>query len=184
MNSEVPTAGRNASINANANAVANIGYSAKAAPRPDGFPRLPLYAIGAVLALTLISVTIVRLGNLSTSYISNAATINERALKFEDRVDGGIAVIDATNGGVIDIIAPGSNGFLRGALRGLARERKRMGQGADVPFKLIARTDGRLTLDDPVSKRQVDLKSFGATNARVFEEFLLKPAVINGVTPT
>lgn len=145
--------------------------------RAERFPRLPLYAIGAVLALTLISVTIVRVGNLGTSFITTAAAQTERALKFEDRVDGAIAVIDARDGGLIDLIAPGSNGFLRGALRGLARERKRMGQGAEVPFMLVARIDGRLTLDDPVSKRQVDLKSFGPTNARVFEQFLTKPSL-------
>ena len=144
-----------------------------ALPEPDRFPRLPLYLIGAVLALTLISVTIVRLGDLSTSFVSTAAAQNARALKFEDRVDGAIAVIDARDGGVIDMIAPGSNGFLRG----LARERKRMGQGAEMPFILIARADGRLTLDDPVSKRQVDLKSFGVTNAHVFEKFLFKPGL-------
>jgi putative photosynthetic complex assembly protein len=146
-------------------------------PVQQRFPRLPLYVIGAVLALTLISVTIVRVGDLGTSYISTAAPQTERALKFEDRVDGAIAVIDARDGGLIDMIAPGSNGFLRGALRGLARERKRMGQGPEVPFMLVARADGRLTLDDPVSKRQVDLKSFGPTNARVFEQFLVKPAM-------
>ena len=146
-------------------------------PEPARFPRLPLYAIGGLLALTLISVTIVRVGDLGTSYVSTAAAQYERALKFEDRVDGSIAVIDARDGGLIDLIAPGSNGFLRGALRGLARERKRMGQGAEVPFMLVARTDGRLTLDDPVSKRQIDLKSFGPTNASVFEQFLSKPSM-------
>ena len=40
------------------------------------------------------------------------------------------------------------------------------------PFKLIARTDGRLTLFDPVTGQRIDLESFGPTNAAVFAPFL------------
>jgi putative photosynthetic complex assembly protein len=140
----------------------------------DTFPRGPLYAIGAILALTVIAVSVVRVGDLGTSFVSTAAAQQERALRFEDRADGSIAVTDADSGDLVETVAPGTNGFLRGALRGLARERKRIGVGAEPPFMLTARADGRLTLDDPATKRQVDLKSFGQTNALVFEQLLLK----------
>jgi putative photosynthetic complex assembly protein len=138
----------------------------------DSFPRGPLYAIGAILALTLVAVSVVRVGELGSSFVSTAAAHDERTLRFEDRADGSIAIIDVRKNETIENIAPGTNGFLRGALRGLARERKRMGAGAETPFVLTARSDGRLTLDDPVTKRQVDLKSFGPTNASVFEQLL------------
>ncbi len=139
--------------------------------------RIPLIVIGVLVALTLISVTIVRLGDLSDTYITTAQAKQVRELFFVDRNDGSIAIVDARNGSVIDTVAPGTNGFLRGTLRGLARERRRLGVGAETPFILSARVDGRLTLDDPISKRQVDLKSFGATNAAVFEQFLtVRPA--------
>lgn len=144
------------------------------APEPDSFPRGPLYAIGAILALTVIAVSVVRVGELGSSFVSTAPSHDELALRFEDRTDGSIAIIDARKSETIENIAPGTNGFLRGALRGLARERKRMGTGAETPFMLTARSDGRLTLDDPVTKRQIDLKSFGPTNANVFEQLLQK----------
>ena len=67
----------------------------------------------------------------------------------------------------------GANGFLRGTLRGLARERKRQGVGAEQPFRLIGRADGRLTLEDPATGRRVDLESFGPTNAAVFAQMLM-----------
>ena len=55
-------------------------------------------------------------------------------------------------GGTIDTVT-GQSGFVRGTLRGLARERKRMGLGAEQPFVLMGRADGRLTLKDPATGR-------------------------------
>ncbi len=137
-------------------------------------PLLPFYAIGAVLAITLVSVAVVRIGGASQSFVSTAAPQVERALRFEDRPDGSIAVLDAQTRELVEIVAPGTNGFLRGALRGLARERKRRGIGEEPPFLLAARADGRLTLDDASTQRQVDLKSFGPTNAEAFRRLLLR----------
>jgi len=73
----------------------------------------------------------------------------------------------------VDVVAPGTNGFLRGTLRGLARERKRQGIGPEAPFRLTAHDDGRLTLADPATGRRVDLESFGPTNAAVFSQLLV-----------
>jgi putative photosynthetic complex assembly protein len=66
----------------------------------------------------------------------------------------------------------GEQGFLRGALRALAKQRKAQGVGAEQPFALIARTDGGLTLFDPVTRQRVDLESFGPTNAAAFVPLL------------
>jgi putative photosynthetic complex assembly protein len=144
------------------------------APAYQRFPRVPLYGAGLVLLATVAWVAAVQLGNLSTSYVTTAMPKSERALRFVDQADGSILITDAKDSSVIDVVAPGTNGFLRGALRGLARERKRSGFGSETPFLLTARSDGRLTLDDPTTRRQVDLKSFGATNAFVFEQLLTK----------
>ena len=54
----------------------------------------------------------------------DAPTIAMRALRFEDRPDGSVAVIDARSGRQIERVQ-GEAGFLRGALRALARERQR-----------------------------------------------------------
>jgi putative photosynthetic complex assembly protein len=136
------------------------------------FPKFPLYLVGAGLASMLLLVAAIRYTEIGTSYVSTAAPQNERALRFEDRADGSLAVVDASTAAVVEVLAPGTNGFVRGALRGLVRERKRSAIGAEVPFVLAAREDGRLTLDDPTTNRQIDLKSFGATNAAVFEKML------------
>jgi putative photosynthetic complex assembly protein len=138
----------------------------------EKFPRPLLVALGAILALTVIAAAGVGLTDSRETFVTHAAATVSQPLNFVDRSDGGIDVIDPRDGHAIAEVAPGTNGFLRGALRGLARERKRRDIGARPPFVLTARTDGRLTLDDPATGRQVDLASFGATNLATFRQFL------------
>ena len=95
-----------------------------------------------------------------------------KQLRFEDRSDGSIAVFDYQTGKQIDSIV-GEAGFVRGALRTLAQERKRRDIDSKPPFELIARQDGRLTLIDPSTGRTIDLESFGEINAKHFARLLL-----------
>ena len=82
-----------------------------------------------------------------------------------------IAVIDAASGRLLERVQ-GEQGFLRGSLRALARERRMREVGALPPFELAARADGRLTLTDPATGARLDLESFGPTNAAVFARLL------------
>jgi len=123
-----------------------------------------------VLLGTLIAVAAVRLSGASITEPDEAA-VAVRELRFEDRPDGSVVVIDATSKSVIQTVT-GENGFFRGALRGLARERRRNGLGSEQPFQLIGRADGRLTLFDPATGQRIDLESFGPTNAAVFARFM------------
>ena len=128
--------------------------------------RLPLLAIGGLVVTTVVVVAAVRLSGMSISE-PDAPVLKTRTLQFEDRADGGIDVIDARDHRVIDTVT-GQAGFVRGTLRGLARERRRAGVGASAPFELVAHVDGRLTLVDPSTTRRVDLESFGPTNMADF----------------
>jgi putative photosynthetic complex assembly protein len=139
-------------------------------PAPDSFPRWFLYGAGGLILISLLSVALVRItGNGPDQRAAPAA--QERPLRFTDRPDGGIAVVDATTGALVADIH-GEQGFLRGALRALARERKARGLGSEQPFQLIARTDGRLTLADPATGQRIDLESFGPANAGAFAALL------------
>ena len=94
-----------------------------------------------------------------------------KQLRFEDRPDGAIAVVDYQTKQQVDVII-GEAGFVRGALRTLAQERKRREIGSEPPFELIARQDGRLTLSDPSTGRMIDLESFGVINSQHFARLL------------
>jgi putative photosynthetic complex assembly protein len=143
---------------------------------PDSFPRWVLMCAGGILAFSLISVGLVRITGNGPDQRAAAITV-ERSLRFEDRSDGGVAVIDGSSGALLTVLQ-GEQGFVRGALRALSRERHARGLGSQQPFQLIARSDGRLTLLDPATGERIDLESFGPTNAGAFARLLapdLKP---------
>jgi putative photosynthetic complex assembly protein len=97
----------------------------------------------------------------------DAAVSWQLTLRFEDRPNGDIAVLDAHN--QMEIARyQGEQGFVRGTLRTLSRERMRRGIGSGPAFDLIGRTDGRLTLNDPATGVRIDLESFGPTNMSSF----------------
>ncbi len=144
----------------------------------------PLAALGALALVTLAGVGLVRLTGVGSALTEAAPIVQERLLRFEDRTDGGITVVDARNGAVIGDVAPGTNGFLRSAMRGLVRERKREGIGPELPFELVIRADQRLSLEDPGTRRRIDLRSFGPTNAGVFEHLLYVTAIAAPSAPS
>lgn len=140
---------------------------------PEDLMRGQRVPIAIVCAMALASVAVVAGVRLSGTSIHqpDAAAVITRELRFLDRADGSIAVIDARDEREVDRIV-GQNGFVRGTLRGLSRERKRQGIGPQAAFDLVGRADGRLTLLDPSTGRRVDLESFGPTNSAEFARLL------------
>ncbi len=138
-----------------------------------GFPRAPLIAVGALIVASLLAVSAVRFTGVGALRVADAPAREVREFRFEDRPDGSIVVLDASGQQLIDTVAPGTNGFLRGTMRGLARERMRQGLSPQLPFRMVGRADGALTLEDPGTGRRVDLGSFGPTNAAVFANIMV-----------
>ena len=138
-------------------------------------PRGPLLAAAALVLATLVGVATIRATGTDVSTRSQAAVVAQRALQFEDQADGSVRVLEALPGQaprLLQVVDPGAGGFLRGAMRALVRQRRAAGVGAEAPFVLTARADGRLTLSDPATTERVDLESFGPTNAAVFAQLL------------
>jgi putative photosynthetic complex assembly protein len=133
-------------------------------------PRGLLIAIGTLVLGSLLAVAAVRLSGVSMRE-PDAQSVATRLLRFEDRPDGSIAVIDAASGRTLEQLR-GEQGFMRGALRALTRERRMRELGPQQPFELAARADGRLTLVDPATGARIDLEAFGPTNAGVFARLL------------
>jgi len=144
--------------------------AAVAPAKHDVLPRGVLLAIAVLVLVSLAGTALVRLSGINIRE-PDAATIATRDLRFDDAPDGSVIITDASTGQPAARIT-GEQGFLRGTLRALARERKRSGEGAGPPFRLLARADGRLTLLDPVTQQRIDLESFGPTNAAVFARLL------------
>ena len=132
-------------------------------------PRWVLFAAGGAMLTTIVIAA-----NGHGHVDMPPAQVNvARNLIFVDAADGGVLVSDATTHQRVAQLAPGTNGFIRASLRGLAHS-----GGHEVnalenhPFLLTGWSDGRLTLDDPVSHRRLDLEAFGSDNAKAFAALL------------
>lgn len=100
------------------------------------------------------------------------AVVSSRDLRFEDRPDGAVAVLDADSGREVGRVNPAEGGFVRGVMRGLFRTRKLESIDPDARFRLIRHGDGGLVIEDPQSGHTVDLRSFGDTNYASFARLL------------
>ncbi len=145
-------------------------------------PRGLLLGIAVLLAATLLLIALARsndVGLLMKRDIEPAASaataIREVALRFADRDDGAVVVTRAADGALVAVLESGSGGFVRGVMRGLARERRMHGIEATPPFVLTQWSDGRLTLRDTATDRLIDLGAFGQTNLGAFAALLAPP---------
>lgn len=131
---------------------------------PAGMP----WPVRAMLALALLSLAMVAWQRLQGTPDAGITDVTwQRALHFEDRANGDVAVLDAQDRHEVARFQ-GEQGFLRGTLRTLARERLRRGMGPSQPFVLSGHANGRLTLSDPATGTRIALESFGPSNVAVF----------------
>ncbi|MEK0429412.1 MAG: hypothetical protein RL001_1939 [Pseudomonadota bacterium] len=128
------------------------------------------FAIFAIACLVLVGWVRLSSPTSAPSVITPSAM---RVLNFIDQPDGSIRVIDHETHDIVDNFS-GEQGFLRGTLRALVRERKLRGLEANQAqaFELIAHDGGRLTLRDPATGTSIALESFGPTNTAVFARLL------------
>ena len=97
-----------------------------------------------------------------------------RDLVFTDRGDGAVVVRDAASGATVEVLIDGvpGNGFVRGVMRGMARDRRSRGIGMAPPFELTLWRNDTLTLTDKATGRAIELGSFGADNRAAFAALL------------
>jgi putative photosynthetic complex assembly protein len=136
------------------------------------FPRGALLGAAALMTLAIVAAGAARLTGFGTSHVPYGVPLESRALRFADRSDGAVVISEADSGRVVDVASPGTNGFLRSTMRGLARDRKRQDLGTEAPFRLTRWADGRLSLRDEATGRSIDLGAFGPTNAAVFAHLM------------
>ena len=136
------------------------------------FPRGALIGAAALIGFSLLAVTLARVAGLGPVAEPMAPVVQSREVRFADRADGAVLVYDSQGDQVVDLVPPGSGGFVRGVLRALARERRLQGDGASTPFRLSRLADGRLTLEDLATGRLIDLTAFGHSNAGAFAQLL------------
>lgn len=138
----------------------------------ESVPRPFLIAAGAFVALTLLLIAGTRLTGFGASTVPDGEAVAVSDLRFQDQADGSIAVYGGSDGRLIETVQPGTNGFLRGTLRALVRERRQKKIDDSVPFRLVRDTNNNLLLTDPATGRRIYLGAFGPANAGVFASLL------------
>ena len=135
----------------------------------ERFPRAPLLGAAFLVIFSLLAVTAARIMHWNATPLPPARVVRLLHLSFRDRADGAVEIRDVDRGdAVVQVLAPGSNNFIRGVLRGVARGRHLEGIGAVPPVVMTRWSDGRLTLDDPQTGQHLNLEVFGPTNAGAF----------------
>lgn len=138
----------------------------------SGIPRPVLLGIMALIGFSIIAVMTGRFGDVGRVSMAPSTEVDQVSLRFIDRRDGAVEVYKAANDERVAVVEPGKGGFMRGVLRGLARERRLSGELTQAPFTLRRWADGRLTLEDPKTGRVIDLGAFGVTNAGAFARLM------------
>jgi putative photosynthetic complex assembly protein len=150
----------------------NIFGRPKTPPNPADVPLPALIVAGFAVTLTILAAAF----GGSPTQLPTANLVTARTLRFDDAPNGAVIVTDTDTNKRVAVLAPGSNGFIRASLRGLAHAGSHENQAAaNHPFHISAWSDGRLTLDDPTDRRRIDLEAFGETNYASYAALLTAP---------
>ena len=137
----------------------------------------PLWLLALLVACSFLVIAAARWGGW-TQVGHDAPVVWTRALHFQDHSSGAGLVIDASTSREVARFE-GEQGFVRGSLRALIRERKRRELGAVQPFVLQEHSDGRLSLRDPTTDTRIPLDSFGPSQLALFQPLRRLPLVIS-----
>jgi putative photosynthetic complex assembly protein len=142
----------------------------------EPFPRGALIGAAALVALSVAVTAVVRLERIKAPPAppAEAGRIPTRMidLQFADSPDGGVSIRNSATGQEVSHLAPNSNGFVRGVMRGLVRERKMRHIGSAPPFRLAQWPDRHMTLRDTATGVEIDLDAFGDINRDAFSVLL------------
>ncbi|MBB5049733.1 putative photosynthetic complex assembly protein [Rhodopseudomonas rhenobacensis] len=137
-------------------------------------PKGALVAAGALVVFALVAATASRVTGVGRVRMTPPAIVESLDLQFEDGQDGSVLVYNAADHQLLDSLPPGSNGFVRVVMRGMARERRLADVGRQPPFQLARHINGQITLTDTSNNKQIDLNAFGSSNLAAFARLMEK----------
>ncbi len=140
----------------------------------------PVSRTGLIAAISLVFIA---LGLTTASRLSQilkptpidapaATPASSIELVFLDKSDGSVEVRRSDDRSLIQVIKPTTGGFVRGVMRGFARDRMVRGVGSSPPFLLALSKTGQLSLTDLATGRVTVLEAFGSTNRAAFASML------------
>ena len=143
---------------------------------PDRNDMIPPVIARAMLALALGALVLVTVARLTGQPVVGvppaSAVVQARTIQLlADRTQPGMTVVDAQTGAVL--FQADNGGFLTAVHVALRHNRGRHGLSPDLPVRLVAHENGRLTVYDDLTGWSVETGSFGDMNRAAFERLLI-----------
>jgi putative photosynthetic complex assembly protein len=138
--------------------------------------KVPLIGAGILISFVLTITTIAQTTGVGKWRAEVGAPSEQLSLAFADRDDGAVVATDPANGVEVFVFSADKHGFVRSALRAVARKRKLAGYDAGAPFTIARHEDGKLTITDPLTGSRIVLNGFGAPNAAEFAQLFERDA--------
>lgn len=135
--------------------------------------RLLATAIGAIVIMTVATVAAMRLSGYTPDTSIDSPVVHEVALRFVDIAGGEVHVYEQTSDTRIATLLPAQDSFIRGVMRGMARERRSRDIDMMPPFRLVSFADGSMIIEDPSVGTHINLVAFGPTNIGSFHTLLM-----------
>jgi putative photosynthetic complex assembly protein len=140
----------------------------------------PVSRTGLIAAISLVFIALALTTASRVSQIVRPAAIDVPTavpassieLVFLDEPDGSVQVRRSDDRSLVQVIKPTTGGFVRGVMRGFARDRMVRGVGSTPPFQLALSQSGELSLTDMATGRVTVLEAFGSTNRAAFASML------------
>jgi putative photosynthetic complex assembly protein len=129
-------------------------------------------AVGAIVIGTVATVAAMRLSGFEPDSRVTAEPVASAALRFVDIERGEVHVYEQDSGERVAVLEPARDSFIRGVMRGLARERRSHDLDMQPPFRLTAFADGSMLIEDPELGTHINLVAFGPTNIGAFRALL------------
>ena len=137
---------------------------------PHHVPRLPLLMAAGIVMFTVL---FVGLHQWTSGLTGDTASVTfAQEIRFQSLPGDRIAIVDAADGTALTTIEAGSEGLLRGALRGLLFSRDLGNLDPDASYRLERHAGDGLYLVDPLNGRDIRLDSFGPVEAGALADLL------------
>ncbi|MEM6890102.1 MAG: photosynthetic complex assembly protein PuhC [Pseudomonadota bacterium] len=127
-----------------------------------------MWMVAALLTAVVFFVGIARMADLPRAAVPVPSEVIAERLVYISATREGAGTVKSEDGTIIADWEAGQGGFIATMARVLARERARNNADPSAPILLREREGNRLSLLDPTTGRETELKSFGEDNVASF----------------
>lgn len=135
-------------------------------------PRLLLRAVLGLILFSIVAVVVGRYTDRGLVMTQHTASVEQILLVFENQAGGETIVREDGSGRIVAVLPAEGDGFIRGVLRGLSRNRAVNRLEGEPVFLLTRWESGLLSITDIETGERFDLNSFGKDNLEAFARLL------------